>query len=85
MNTYVNSTLSRSSFRYQSVYEKGRPLHKPTDSFSLKHPSMDLSRRAKIFNPFDALKGFSGELFKTEMSVLDGFFNDGYEPVEEFP
>lgn len=36
------------------------------NSLYIKHPSMDLGRRAKIFSPFDALKGFSDELIKSE-------------------
>ena len=38
--------------------EQGKPLHDTYDDFSIRHPAMPLSRRAKIFNPFDALKGF---------------------------
>ena len=45
-------------FRYREVLLKGRPRHAPTDSFSIRHPSMDPGRRARIFQPFDALKGF---------------------------
>ncbi len=52
------------SFRYRATAKKGRPLHEKTDSFYAKHPPMELSRRAKIFSPFDALKGFSDELAK---------------------
>ena len=43
---------------------------------------MDLSRRAKIFNPFDALKGFSDELSKAQEEVTDTFF-DETGPIEE--
>ncbi|SFG70466.1 MULTISPECIES: hypothetical protein [unclassified Oribacterium] len=85
MNNDIDVSLSRSFFRYQSVYDKGKPIHNPTDSFSIKHPSMDLGKRAKIFNPFDALRGFSGELFKTEMDIMNDFSDNGYEPIEEFP
>ena len=45
-------------FKYIKVFEKGRPMHQQYDNFSMKHPMMELSRRAKIFSPFDALKGF---------------------------
>lgn len=54
------------NFRYRDVYEKGKPDHSTMDSFAIKHPPMPLSRRAKIFSPFDALKGFSEELKKRE-------------------
>lgn len=47
------------NFRYLDVMRKGRPVHDPPDSFSIRHPPMPLSRRAKIFSPFDALSGFS--------------------------
>jgi len=68
MNTIDNSKLSP-SFRYRGVLEKGKPVHDKNDSFSIRHPAMDLSRRAKIFSPFDALKGFNEELIKTEESL----------------
>lgn len=45
-------------FRYLEILSRGRPLHEPYDDFSIRHPSMSLGRRAKIFSPFDALKGF---------------------------
>ena len=46
-------------FKYKSVYLKGKPVHRELDPFSLKHPAMDRGKRAKIFSPYDALKGFS--------------------------
>ena len=46
-------------WRYRDVFLRGYPRHERFDSFRLRHPSMDNSRRAKIFSPFDALKGFS--------------------------
>lgn len=49
-------------FRYREVLRRGRPVHLPLDAFSVRHPAMPLSRRAKIFSPFDALKGFSEAL-----------------------
>ena len=45
-------------FRYASVLKRGRPVHDPLDPFSVRHPAMPLSRRAKIFTPFAALKGY---------------------------
>ena len=44
---------------YADVFLRGYPRHERFDSFRLRHPSMDNGRRAKIFSPFDALKGFS--------------------------
>ncbi len=46
-------------FRYLDVFLKGKPQHDRYDSFRLKHPVMSNGRRAKIFSPFDALKGFN--------------------------
>ena len=47
------------NFRYRDVFLKGKPRHDRYDSFRIRHPSMDRRKRAKIFAPFDALKGFS--------------------------
>ncbi len=46
------------NFKYRKVFDKGKPVHDLDDPFLIKHPKMDLSRRAKIFAPFDALRGF---------------------------
>ena len=46
-------------FKYFDVVSHGKPVHAINDSFAVKHPAMDLSKRAKIFSPFDALKGFT--------------------------
>lgn len=50
--------------RYRKVLEKGKPKHEPYDDFYMKHPPMNLSRRAKIFSPFDALKGYDEKIAK---------------------
>ena len=84
MSSTTNNTAPPSSFRYRKVLEKGKPVHDKYDSFSLRHPAMDLSRRAKIFSPFDALKGFGGELSKTQAEVTDTF-QDETAPIEETP
>lgn len=46
-------------FRYREILERGKPRHTKTDPFRIRHPSMDPGRRAKLFAPFDALRGFS--------------------------
>ena len=46
-------------FKYADVLMRGRPDHAINDSFAVKHPAMSLCKRAKIFSPFDALKGFT--------------------------
>ena len=39
-----------------------RPYHDISDPFFARHPKMDVRHRAKIFNPFNALKGYDEEL-----------------------
>ena len=53
-------------FRYYTAYCKGRPQHDRLDPFLRRHPSMKCSRRAKIFSPFDALRGFRDALSEAE-------------------
>ena len=60
-----NTPSLSSSFRYSKVLEKGKPVHNPGDDFYIKHPPMNLSRRAKIFSPFDALKGYDEAIAAT--------------------
>ena len=47
------------NFQYADVLSRGQPRHERFDLFRLRHPSMDTGKRAKIFAPFDALKGFN--------------------------
>ena len=55
-------------FRYRDVFLKGRPKHDRFDSFRIKHPQMDVGKRAKLFAPFDALRGFNfAILMKNEL------------------
>lgn len=58
------------NFRYTDVALKGRPEHKQWDSFLLKHPPMPASRWAKIFSPFDALKGFNEAVAAKEVQYV---------------
>ncbi|MBR6309420.1 MAG: hypothetical protein IKR39_12535 [Lachnospiraceae bacterium] len=83
MNNISGSASSSPSFKYSKVYEKGKPKHGKDDPFSFKHPSMDCSKRAKIFNPFDALKGFDEELSKTEQSITDAYSEDYSDSVDD--
>ena len=46
------------NFRYRDVFLKGKPRHDICDPFRIRHPVMDTRHRAKIFSPFDAMKGF---------------------------
>ena len=57
-------------FRYYTAYCKGRPQHDRLDPFLLRHPSMKCSRRAKIFSPFDALRGFRDTLSDAEKGLV---------------
>ena len=80
-----NRRLPPDSFPYRAAYLKGRPQHPRFDPFRMKHPAMDLNRRAKIFHSFDALKGFSDAIAAQEMlhasarGSARGRKNDGSE------
>ena len=47
------------NFQYREVFLRGKPQHDRYDPFRLRHPRMDTGHRAKIFSPFDALRGFN--------------------------
>lgn len=64
-------TLCPPHFRYKDVLARGKPTHKKSDTFSIKHPSMDLEKRAKIFSPFDALKGFNEAIASKDILYED--------------
>ncbi len=64
-------TMCPPHFRYKDVLVKGKPTHDKYDSFSLKHPAMSLVKRAKIFSPFDALKGFNEAVAAKEIIYED--------------
>ena len=49
-------------FSYRDVFLRGKPEHDRYDLFRIKHPMMDVGHRAKIFAPFDALKGFGAAI-----------------------
>ena len=72
-------------FRYRDIAVRGRPQHRRFDDFSIKHPPMDLTRRAKIFRPFDALKGFNDEIEDTELSFETNYSDLEHIPAEEYP
>ena len=50
------TSLKRQS-SYASIAQQQRPQHQ-WDDFSIKHPKMSRAGRAKIFMPYDALKGY---------------------------
>ncbi len=51
---------------YEQLLRKGPPRHQG-DYFSLRHPRMSTAKRAKIFAPFAALKGFEEEVRSREI------------------
>ena len=57
--TVIGEIPMPADFRYREIFLQGRPRHTGTDPFRTRHPQMDKGRRAKIFAPFDALKGFN--------------------------
>lgn len=59
-------------FPYRDVLAKGRPRHDRLDPFRIRHPQMDPGRRAKLFAPFDALRGFSEAIRKAEKDTKGG-------------
>ena len=44
--------------KYAYAFVRERPAHDAWDEFSYRHPKMKPGQRAKIFSPFDALRGF---------------------------
>lgn len=58
-------------FRYREVFLLGKPQHDRYDRFSMKHPPMNVGRRAKIFSPFDALKGFNEAVAAKEIHYIN--------------
>lgn len=63
----VDKIIFPQDFKYIEVIKAGKPTHQKYDSFYLKHPPMQLSKRAKIFSPFDALKGFNDAIQSKEV------------------
>lgn len=64
-------------FPYEEVFRRGRPKHgipgryATYDAFYLKHPPMTSARRAKIFAPFDALRGFNDAINAKKITYED--------------
>ncbi len=81
----VGSVSMPPHFAYREVFLRGRPRHPEEDGFSLRHPPMEPGRRAKIFSPFDALRGFSDELRFAEagLSLSPGLSDPDFDPFQE--
>ncbi len=69
-------------FRYREVFLRGKPQHDRFDSFRIRHPRMSTGHRAKIFSPFDALKGFS-EAVSSKDVLYENRRDIGQEDREE--
>lgn len=69
MNT-VGYMSMPDGFRYREVFMKGKLQHEMFDKFSVRHPKMDVGKRAKIFAPFDALKGFNEAIADKEIPYV---------------
>ncbi len=59
------------TFKYRDVFLKGFPKHDGWDWFKRKHPPMPASKWAKIYAPFDALKGFDEAISSKEVRYVD--------------
>lgn len=59
MMSSIDVMAMPADFRYREVFLKGKPQHDRCDPFRILHPRMNTGHRAKIFAPFDALKGFN--------------------------
>ena len=64
--TPVGTMPMPSSFAHQEALQHGRPKHCRNDEFWIRHPPMDQGHRAKIFAPFDALRGFDFRIMEAE-------------------
>ncbi len=73
--TEMNQTVEQ---KYPRAFHGCRPQHALWDDFSVRHPKMPPERRAKIFSPFDALRGF-------DLAIEDKLrlYVDKREPGEE--
>ena len=68
-------------FPYLCVLMQGRPHH-DMDEFSLRHPSMERGKRAKIFSAFDALDGYGETIIDKNTVYTDKITLDDSEKEE---
>ena len=54
-------------FEYSDTIIQGKIKHEKFDGFYKKHPFMPIAKRAKIFSPFSALKGFDTAISEQEI------------------
>ena len=55
-------------FHHLALLQQGRPRHRKYDDFWFRHPTMSPGHRAKLFAPFDALRGFSEAVSSKEVA-----------------
>ncbi|MBR2258855.1 MAG: hypothetical protein IJ899_16315 [Blautia sp.] len=55
--------------KYSDIIACDRPRH-DSDDFSVRHPSMTISHRAKLFKPFAALNGFDEAIAEKNIVYL---------------
>ncbi len=69
-------------FKYLSVFIKGKPRH--DGDFLRRHPAMETGQRAKIFSPYEALRGFSDEVAAKDITYIDKpeICDDGKEAID---
>ena len=70
MNRIDQDVTIPEGFRFRKAFLHGRPQHAEFDDFSLRHPKMPHGKRAKIFAPFDALRGFGEVLAAEELAAM---------------
>ena len=58
-------------FKYKNIFLHGKPRHAADGPFRIRHPVMPCSRRAKLFAPFDALRGFDAAIWSKEVLYED--------------
>lgn len=57
--------------KYRRAFISARPQHERCDDFSIRHPKMQMSQRAKIFSPYSALRGFEERIDDTRMLYVE--------------
>ena len=67
----IGAMAMPADFKYREVFLRGRPQHDRCDRFSIRHPKMNVGKRAKIFAPFDALAGFSEAVAAKDVKYVE--------------
>ena len=67
----IGAMAMPADFKYREVFLRGRPRHDRCDRFSIRHPKMNIGKRAKIFAPYDALAGFSEAVAAKDVKYVE--------------